>query len=57
MQNRQKEAVKTTVGTNKSARLAELIHWIRSTKSMELFNNINGIVQQNQCLRFPKAPV
>jgi len=48
MQNRQKRTAKLADRRNKSGSLLKQIQWNRSTKSMESFNKINGIVQRNQ---------
>ena len=57
IENRQKESLKTTVGTNENGSFTKQSQWNCSTKSMELFNEINGIVERNQWIRLQKLAV
>jgi len=44
-------------GWSKSGSSAKQNQWNRRTKSMDLLNEINGIVEQNQWIHFAKVAV
>jgi len=49
--------VKAMDGCSKSGSLAKQNQWNRRTKSMDLLNEINGIVERNQWIHFAKVAV